>query len=106
MELPSRQSLALLAPDKSKQNIAASMRQIKNSIAEDRDTRALMRRNTTYYSQAPIARKARAFAPAGQSTQMIIGATPRIRLPNTRPFQRPVPHTFVEARVLQTHTCP
>ena len=76
MELPSRQSLALLAPDKSKQNIIAPMRQIKNSIAEDRDTRALMRRNTTYYSQAPIARKARAFAPAGQSTQMIIGATP------------------------------
>ena len=76
MELPSRQSLALLAPDKSKQNIVAPMRQIKNSIAEDRDTRALMRRNTTYYSQAPIARKARAFAPAGQSTQMIIGATP------------------------------
>ena len=76
MELPSHQSLALLAPDKSKQNIVAPMRQIKNSIAEDRDTRALMRRNTTYYSQAPIVRKERAFAPAGQSTQMIIGATP------------------------------
>ncbi len=29
MELPSRQSLALLAPDKSKQNIVAPMRQIK-----------------------------------------------------------------------------
>ena len=101
MELPSRQSLALLAPDKSKQNIIAPMRQIKNSIAEDRDTRALMRRNTTYYSQAPIALKTRAFAPAGQSTQMIIGAAPEIRLPNTDPFQRPVPHTFVEARVLQ-----
>lgn len=76
MELPSHQSLALLAPDKSKQNIVTPMRQIKSSIAEDRDTRALMRRNTTYYSQAPIARKTRAFAPAGQSTQMIIGATP------------------------------
>lgn len=75
-ELPSHQSLALLAPDKSKQNIVAPMRQIKCSIAEDRDTRALMRRNTTYYSQAPIVRKERAFAPAGQSTQMIIGATP------------------------------
>ena len=59
MELPSRQSLALLAPDKSKQNIVAPMRQIKNSIAEDRDTRALIRRNTTYCSQAPIARKTR-----------------------------------------------
>ena len=76
MELPSRKSLALLAPDKSKQNIVTPMRQIKGSIAEDRDTRALMRKNTTYYAQAPIVRKTRAFAPAGQSTQMIIGATP------------------------------
>ena len=76
MELPSRKSLALLAPDKSKQNIVTPMRQIKGSIAEDRDTRALMRKNTTYYAQAPIVRKTRAFAPAGQSTQMIISATP------------------------------
>lgn len=76
MELPSQQSLALLAPDKSKQNILAPMKQIKHSIAEDKDTRALMRKNTTYYAQAPVVRKQRAFAPAGQSTQMIIGATP------------------------------
>lgn len=76
MELPSQQSLALLAPDKSKQNIMAPMRQIKRSIAEDKDTRALMRKNTTYYAQAPMVRKQRAFAPAGQSTQMIIGASP------------------------------
>lgn len=76
MELPSQKSLALLAPGKSKQSIVAPMKQIKGSIAEDRDTRALMRKNTTYYAQAPLVRKSRAFAPAGQSTQMIIGATP------------------------------
>lgn len=52
------------------------MKQIKGSIAEDRDTRALVRKNTTYYSQAPLAKKSRAFAPAGQSTQTIIGASP------------------------------
>ena len=100
MELPSRKSLALLAPDKSKQNIVTPMRQIKGSIAEDRDTRALMRKNTTYYAQAPIVRKTRAFAPAGQSTQMIIGAA-RIGFPDIEPGQRPVPHAFTEARVLQ-----
>ena len=76
MELPSQKSLALLAPGKSKQSIVAPMKQIKGSIAEDHDTRALMRKNTTYYAQAPLVRKSRAFAPAGQSTQMIIGATP------------------------------
>lgn len=76
MELPSRKSLVLLAPDKSTHDILAPMRHIKRSIAEDRDTRALMRKHTTYYAQAPLAKKARAFAPAGQSTQMIIGASP------------------------------
>lgn len=76
MELPSQKSLRLLAPDKSKQNILAPMRQIKHSIAEDRDTRAIMRKETTYLSQVRPKKKERAFVPAGQSTQMIIGATP------------------------------
>lgn len=76
MELPSRESLALLAPEKSKHDVIAPMRQIKHSIAEDKDTRALLRKNNTYYAQAPLVKKTRAFAPAGQSTQMIIGATP------------------------------
>lgn len=76
LELPSRESLAALAPRKSHHDLIAPMKQIKGSIAEDRDTRALVRKNTTYYSQAPLAKKSRAFAPAGQSTQMIIGASP------------------------------
>lgn len=76
MELPSQASLRLLAPDKSKQNILAPMRQIKQSIAEDKDTRAIMRKETTYLSQVRPKKKERAFVPAGQSTQMIIGATP------------------------------
>lgn len=76
MELPSSESLALLCPNKTRDSIVAPMRQIREGIAEDRDTRALMRRGACYMAQRRPARKTRAFAPAGQSTQMIIGATP------------------------------
>ena len=77
LELPSRQSLGLLAPQKSGQNILGPMRQIRDSIAEDAETRALVRRKPTFYQhQVSVARKQQAFAPAGQSTQMIVGATP------------------------------
>lgn len=77
LELPSQNSLALLAPQKSQANILAPMRQIRDSIAEDTETRALARRKPTFYQQqVRIARKQEAFSPAGQSTQMIIGATP------------------------------
>lgn len=76
MELPSSESLALLCPNKTRDSIVAPMRQIREGIAEDRDTRSLMRRDACYMAQRRPARKTRAFAPAGQSTQMIIGATP------------------------------
>lgn len=76
MELPSSESLALLCPNKTRDSIVSPMRQIREGIAEDRDTRALMRRDACYMAQRRPARKTRAFAPAGQSTQMIIGATP------------------------------
>lgn len=76
LELPSQQSLALLAPDKSRQNILAPMRRIRENIAEDREVRAMMRRQTAYLAQTRPKRKTRAYAPAGQSTQMIVGATP------------------------------
>lgn len=76
MELPSSESLALLCPNKTRDSIVAPMRQIREGIAEDRDTRALMQRDACYMAQRRPARKTRAFAPAGQSTQMIIGATP------------------------------
>ena len=63
IELPSEQSLKLLAPDKKKGNILRPMGQIRDGITQSREEMALMR-------HAPR------FAPAGQSTQMIIGATP------------------------------
>lgn len=77
LELPSRQSLGLLAPQKSRQHILAPMRQIADSIAEEAEQRALARRRTAFHGGALAkAPKEGSFAPAGQSTQMIIGATP------------------------------
>lgn len=63
LELPSEQSLNLIAPDKPKANILRPMGQIRDGIAENT-------RDLTIYRHAPQ------FAPAGQSTQVIIGATP------------------------------
>ena len=63
IELPSEQSLKLLAPDKGKQSILAPMGQIRDGIRTSKQELAL-------YKHAPR------FAPAGQSTQMIVGATP------------------------------
>ena len=63
IELPSASSLALLAPDKKKENILTPMGQIRDGISMARRERRLCR-------YAP------SFAPAGQSTQMIVGATP------------------------------
>jgi putative DNA modification/repair radical SAM protein len=63
IELPSRQSLALLAPDKPRESVIAPMRQVSGLIVESKEARQQSRR-------APR------FAPAGQSTQLIVGATP------------------------------
>lgn len=63
IELPSAPSLALLAPDKKKGDILAPMKQIRDGIAASKQELRL-------YRHAPR------FAPAGQSTQMIVGATP------------------------------
>ena len=77
LELPSRDSLKLLAPAKSAHDILAPMRQIRDSIAESTESRAIRRVRTTYYArQLSPQRKEVAFAPAGQSTQIIVGATP------------------------------
>lgn len=63
IEMPSQQSLEKLAPDKSRSSILLPMGQITTKIKE----------NSTEIVKYKHARK---FAPAGQSTQMIIGATP------------------------------
>ncbi len=63
IELPSGESLKKLAPQKSKEKILAPMSQIRDGIAQN--SKELVK-----YKAAPR------FVPAGQSTQMIIGATP------------------------------
>lgn len=63
IELPSQKSLQLLAPDKSKVSVLSPMAQIRD---EHRNAGTDLVR----YKHAP------SFVPAGQSTQMIIGASP------------------------------
>ncbi len=63
IELPSSASLKTFAPQKTKENILSPMKQIKNSIIQSKH-------ELTVYRHAPT------FAPSGQSTQMIIGASP------------------------------
>lgn len=63
IEMPSSQSLSLLCPEKTRTSILRPMGFIRDGIQE----------NTTDIVQY---RHAPRFAPAGQSTQMIVGATP------------------------------
>ena len=62
IELPSEAGLKTLAPDKSKTAILAPMRQIQTRNQQNKE-------ELVKYRHAP------AFAPAGQSTQLIVGAT-------------------------------
>ena len=62
-ELPSEAGLKTLAPDKTKQAILAPMRQIQTRNQQNKE-------DLVKYRHAPK------FAPAGQSTQLIVGATP------------------------------
>ena len=63
LELPTAESLKQLAPNKNRKNILKPMRQIQNGISANREELVL-------YNHSPR------FCEAGQSTQMIIGATP------------------------------
>lgn len=63
VELPTKESLQILAPQKKMEHILAPMQKLGESIAT---MLALRRKN----KKMPL------YAPAGQSTQMIIGATP------------------------------
>lgn len=62
IELPSQEGLQTLAPDKSKQAILRPMGLIRDRAAQSKA-------ELVQYKHAP------AFAPAGQSTQLIVGAT-------------------------------
>lgn len=63
IELPSEKSLKLLTEDKTYDSVLEPMRVIRETIAETRENRKRLRHKPH-------------FAPAGQSTQLIIGASP------------------------------
>ena len=63
IELPSEQGLQTLAPNKTRKAIFRPMNQITHTLKENKE-------ELVKYRHTPR------FAPAGQSTQMIIGATP------------------------------
>ena len=68
IELPSERSMQVLAPDKSHASATAPMCIIASKVAQDRVDRASSRK------------RRQRFAPAGQSTQLIIGASPETDL--------------------------
>ncbi len=62
IELPSNESLKLLAPQKEKKNILSPMNLINKSIIQNTEERKR-------FTKSPL------FVPGGQSTQLIVGAT-------------------------------
>lgn len=62
IEMPTEQGLKLLAPDKNRKDMIQPMNYLKNEIIQNKAEKKL-------FKKAPI------FAPAGQSSQMIIGAS-------------------------------
>jgi putative DNA modification/repair radical SAM protein len=67
VEMPTEKSLALLAPDKKRDDMIKPMKYLKKAIEQNRDEKKILK-------------KVSLFAPAGQSTQMVIGATPETDL--------------------------
>lgn len=63
LELPTAEGLKLLAPHKTRENILTPMRLVQNKVRENKQ-------------ELQLYRNSKRFVPAGQSTQMIIGATP------------------------------
>jgi putative DNA modification/repair radical SAM protein len=63
IELPSSKSLSYLAPEKKKEDILGSMKNIGGGIIQSLDEKKSLLH-------------AKSFVPAGQSTQLIVGATP------------------------------
>jgi putative DNA modification/repair radical SAM protein len=62
LEIPTKEGLKLLAPDKNREDMIVPMRYLKNEIIRTNEERKIIKSTPT-------------FAPAGQSTQMIIGAS-------------------------------
>ena len=65
--MPTEKSLALLAPDKKREDMIKPMKFLKQAIIENKEDKKIIKSTPK-------------FAPAGQSTQMVIGATPETDL--------------------------
>lgn len=63
VEMPTELSLKMFAPDKKQEDMIRPMKYLTQSILENREEKKI-------FKKAPV------FAPAGQSTQMVIGASP------------------------------
>ncbi len=63
IEMPTVESLKIMAPDKDRRDMIRPMEFLKTAIIQNRDEKKSLKKT-------PL------FAPAGQSTQMVIGATP------------------------------
>jgi len=67
VEMPTKESLKLLAPDKNRDDMLKPMKYLTNAIIQHKEEKKI-------FKKAPL------FAPAGQSTQMVIGASPETDL--------------------------
>ena len=67
IEMPTEKSLKLLAPDKNRADMIKPMKFLQSAIIQNLEEKKLFKKTPT-------------FAPAGQSTQMVIGATPETDL--------------------------
>ena len=82
IELPSQNSLQLLAPEKSKETIVKPMSYISSQLSASAQRLLPNKKNWSFTPHAllPTANtskpKFRNFVPAGQTTQLIVGATP------------------------------
>ena len=87
IEMPEQPDLDLLAPAKTITEATKAMTEIKNKIIETKD-------NVLRFKSTPK------FAPAGQTTQMIVGATPSADLSilSLRKTKRPFPDSSLAAR--------
>lgn len=76
VELPTVEGLKQLAPEKDAAGIRAAMGQLRWRIDESKEARAARRGKTDAapIEHTPKAKRAPRFAPAGQSTQLIVGA--------------------------------
>lgn len=89
LELPSEQSLSILAPDKTRQSILQPMHQIHQGIVRHKhhkpalppdaaalpSAQSILPAKTTCAPQRKQSRQKSMFVPAGQTTQMMVGAS-------------------------------